>query len=472
MPSPAHQSVHSSLSALLVARTVQLVEADGPLEDSAEMRQAFAAADTSEARLLERARLLGLRLGLDGELARWRGLAGLVLLALPLLVFSLAWSITAAVIGAERTINAVLAFILALGMHGLTLLAWLLALIFSRSSMNLFNRLSLGNLALRLVAWLPPARGPQSLTLLRAAHDLLRRGRLLPWAFGLVSHGVWALAFVLVLLALIAGFSFRAYRLGWETTILDPAFFAAFVRATGWLPHLIGFPLPDTATLLHPDAPGGDQRAWAWWLIGCVFVYGLVPRLLLAALCALVWRRGRRRLRLDTADPYYRKLLSRFEAMAPSEVVDREQRPEKAAMPARAAMPSAGGTALIGFELPEDAAWPPPGIAVDPALTQRIAGSSEERRTALAMLAAARPARLLLACHAPSTPDRGTERFLREAAAQAGACALLLPASVHDAGAAAQLQRWRDWLRQIDLPEIALFAGADEAAGWLGAAHA
>ena len=47
-----------------------------------------------------------------------------------------------------------------------------------------------------------------------------------------------------------------------------------------------------------------NQREWAWWLMGCVVVYRLLPRALLAALCLWRWRAGTRRLQgqVDMAD--------------------------------------------------------------------------------------------------------------------------------------------------------------------------
>src|SRR5690606_33914620 len=207
----------------------------------------------------------------------------------------------------------------------LTLLIWALAAA-SGGVAGLFGHLSFGNLLLRLLAHLPGDRVPHAPAMARSAQALLLRTRLLPWAFGTVSHAVWAAAFVLILAALWFAFSFQQYRLTWETTILDAQFFVRFVSVTGALPHWLGFPMPDAATLIAPDAPGGDHRAWAWWLIGCAFVYGFLPRVLLALLSWGVWRRRVRRLHPDTADPYYRKLLERFAQMEPSQVVDPEQR--------------------------------------------------------------------------------------------------------------------------------------------------
>ncbi|HEY4542786.1 MAG TPA: DUF2868 domain-containing protein [Noviherbaspirillum sp.] len=455
---------------LLIAEAVRAIEHEGPLEDEAEMRDAFRFAESREARLLERARLLGQRLRLDLELRQWREMAWVVWLGLAVLAFLAAYGIAAAIVGSGRSVNAVTAFFALLAMPSMTLLVWLVAVL-SNGGTGLFARLSFGSLLLALLARIPGTRNPHALTMARSAAMVLQRARLLPWAFGFVSHAVWAAAFVLILAALWFAFSFQQYRLTWETTILHPGFFVRFVTFTGALPHVLGFPLPDTATLLDPAAASSDHRAWAWWLIGCACVYGLLPRLVLAVLCWAVWWRGVRRMHLDTSEPYYRKLLARFDAMEQSTVVDREHRAGQ-----EVAAPSAIGDetgiehAVIGFELPPELAWPPQPLP-HAALIERIAGAAHERRALLDKLAVLRPRALLVVCHAASSPDRGTERFLREAARHARHTGLLFAtadAATEDAGG---VQRWRAWLQQTGLEAIVHLTDAAQAAAWLEGAH-
>jgi hypothetical protein len=462
----------SRLSEVLVAQAIRLIEETGPLEDSEAMNRAFRDKSGREDRLIERAWVLGQRLKLTAEIERWRDLAVYVWLALSLLVFFIAYGIAVAVIGGDRSINAVLAFFVALGMHALTLAIWCFAVASTwRSERRMFAQLSLGSLFLRLVAWLPFDRGPYSLTMLRAATSLLQRAKLLPWAFGFISHSIWALAFVLVLVALWFAFSFQEYRLTWETTILSADFFVNFVRRTGWLPHMLGFPLPHTSTLLNPGVSGSDHSAWAWWLIGCTFVYGLIPRVVLAGLSWVVWQRGKRSLKLDTADPYFRKLLARFDDMEVSTVVDAEQ-PSGPAVSIDSPLPLPGNRtslAVVGFELPAEYPWPPGELATSADLAARISGTGQERRALLDKLAEVRPHKILLVCNPASSPDRGTERFIREACARSTQCALLLtPSSNGDVGNA---QRWQSWLRHIGMTEIPSFTDLDNASAWFKPAH-
>ncbi|WP_326539141.1 DUF2868 domain-containing protein [Pseudorhodoferax sp.] len=450
----------SPLAQAAIVRAVQLIEEDGRLEDGQAMRQAFAARADGAGRVRERAWLLGERLGLQREWQRWRQWGGTVLLVLALCVLAGAWALARAVLGETREINVVAAFVSLLGLHAATLLLWLASLLLPWPSSA---GGALGRWALQLTARLPLDRGPHAVQLARATTDVLARARLAPWAFGGISHTVWTLSFVLMLAALALGFSLRAYRLTWETTLLTPEFFVRFVQLTGWLPQRLGFAMPDAATLLQPALAGADeQRAWAWWLLGCVAVYGLVVRLLCALMCWVLWRRGQARLALDLADPGVRALLSRFEAMEPVLVVDVEQ-PGAAPVPLPATLAADAGTRwLLGFELPPEAPWPPFDT---PAAVEalRIAGTQQERAAVLQRLRAAPPHRLLIACHAPSSPDRGTERFLREACGLSGGWAVLLLGARQEADAA----RWRDWLQRTALQPLAVLTEPRAALAWL-----
>lgn len=446
---------------LLIAETIRFIEADGPLDDDEANRRAAAIEGNREQRLLARAAVLGERLGLPQELQAWRSRALIAWAGLGLLVFIAGYGLLQGLLGAGRTINVMLAFIGALGMHFLTLALWLLSFV-SGGGTSALTRLSLGNLLLRLASTHagPGRRSP----MLQAALSLLARARLLPWLFGLAAHAVWSIAFVLALAGLWIMFSFREYRLTWETTIQSSQFFIAFIEASGALPRLLGFPVPSAADLGADSAAA--QRLLAWWLIGCTFVYGLLPRLLLTLLSAAVLARRRRALGLDAADPYYRKLLARIDLIGRSKVVEPERRAADDAGAAHIAPAARGqGAALVGFELPPECPWPPAEIGAVPALAINVSGSGDQRREALDRLQAQRPERILFICDQSASPDRGTARFLREARASgARASLLLLPVR---GGGEAFTRRWQDWLADSGLQPLPTFEGAAAASAWL-----
>lgn len=467
MSPTAPRRSRSPLAAAIVAEAVRRIEADGPLDDAAALAQAFRTRPTRGEQLLERAWLLGQRLGLPAQLARGRQAGWGVLLALALLVALTGLGLARAVLGEGRHINAVAAFVSLLGLHGLTLALWLLGLLLPAARRA---GAPLGRLALWLTAHLPLARGPHALTLLRSLGTVLGRHGLLIWLTGAISHGIWALAFVITLVVLLFGFAFHAYTLSWESTILGAGFFQRFVQLSGALPALLGFPVPDAAAvqqvgnLAAGGATGISQRDWAWWLMGCVAVYGLLPRALLALLSGWRWRAGVARLAgVDMADPEVQRIVRRLDALEPPPaVIDPEHPGAAAATPAwPAAAPGAPGSwRAIGFELPPELLWPLP---IDSAASPlRVSGSQAERQGALQQLAATRPQSLLLLVHAPASPDRGTARFVREAAALAQRTALWPVGEGADLGA-----RWRDWLKSEGFDAVARVQSAPEALDWI-----
>lgn len=444
MPSPST----ASLSQLILLRAVQRLEAQqGPLDDSQAMREAHAQQRTMPQRLLARSDWLAREQALDVALAQWRGRLPWLALVAALLIGLLSFSLLQAVVGGDRQINAVAALLAVLGPHLLSLALWLLLLVAGGEG---------GGVA-RWAAWVGsrlPGGTPAQALVLEAGLDVLGRKKgLSAWALGAVNHAIWSLALLLTLGGLIFAFSFLAYRLTWETTILDAGFFAGFARISGWLPGLLGFVSPQLGV------GADDNRGWALWLLGCTLVYGLGLRLI--ALLVSIWRTRRllAGLRLDSEDPQLRQLMQRFAALDASALLDAEHH----RAPPPPAPPEGGrvmqGAALLGYELPLSLPWPPVGLPAPP-LAQRIAGAADEKRRLLAQLQGLAPQRLLLVCHGPSSPDRGTERFVREALQRVGAGALLLSG---EAGAA----RWRSWVADCALPLQAVFDAPAPARAWL-----
>ena len=455
----------SALSGAVVTEAVRLVEDTGPLDDAAALRDAAATHTTLPLRIAHRADLLGRRIGLDQEISRLRHVAPWVGLGLVVLIVMAGLTLAGSVVGgSDRRINIMAALLSLLGAHLLTLVAWLLGLLLPMRA----PRASFGWLWMTLTARVAGGRRGQAPLLMRAFTRLLQQARLLPWAVGLASHGIWALSFVVVLAAMLFALAFHRYTLSWETTILEPQFFLQAVQALGRIPAWFGFATPDASAVLAPQSNDiAGQRAWAWWLTGCIAVYGLLPRVLLLALSAAMWRLRKRDLQPALDAPYYRQLAVRFEALAPVVITDAD--PGAAHPPAP---PRATGTtdALVvaAYELPTDDAWPPTGLP-DSATVMRIDGSAAERRMLLDTAARLRPRAALLACRAAASPDRGTERLLRELLAHCGDCRLWLvrdvdaPASSADAAAA----RWRRWLADCRLARITAHDTlADALTGW------
>lgn len=450
----------SAFQNAVLTEAVELIEETGPLDDAQAMRQAMES--NAAARIAERARLLGQRIGLQAELARGRAWAPWVLLGLVALIVVAGLTLAGNVLGGgQRQINVVTALASLLGLHLVTLLLWLAGLVLPLGTFQA----SFGWLWLSLTARVAGGRRGQAPVLLRATTRLLARARLLPWALGLASHAIWTLSFAVVLAALLFALAFRNYTLSWETTILEPDFFVRSVQLLGRAPAWLGFPVPDAQAVRAPLAAASGQRAWAWWLTGCIVVYGLLPRLALVLLSAAVWALRRKALQPDLSEPYFQRLLARFEALAPRQIIDAD--PGRIA-PGRPAHPAAGDTAdtlvAIGFELPPEQDWPPAALDSAALRTLRIDGSAAERRELLDLLARIRPRRAVIGCRAAASPDRGTERFLREVMALCGECRLWLLGAPDDLAARS---RWQAWLAEAGLDALGA-ADAPEAVlhGW------
>ena len=448
----------AALDAALLTEAVRVLEAGGPLEDGQALRSALRLPGGRAAQVAERARVLGERRQLSTRLQSARTLAPWVLAGIALLVslagFALAGQIVDA---ADRRINVLGALALLLGAHLLTLLLWLAALALSALGIGAGGGAALGRLWLQATGRLALGRGAEAGALLRALTGLLDRARLLPWVLGFASHAIWALSFAVAIGVLLFALAFRRYTLAWETTLLAPETFVAAVHALSIAPAWLGIPVPDAAAVLADAGNAGAQRDWAWWLLGCVALYGLLPRLLLAALCATVWRARRARLQPDLDAPYYRKLFARLDALAPAQVVD----PDTHGPAVHGALAHYSGAtqdmlALIGFELPAELPWPPQPLPAQAGLQLNIAGSAAERLDVLQALAQIHPRTALVACNAAATPDRGTERFLRELLPHCGACRLWLTGL--QPPTPAQIERWTEWLAAAGLTDIACSA--------------
>jgi len=454
-PSPAFED-------LWLTEALRLTEEDsGPLEDAEANRQARAAGGPFEARLVTRARLLGQRDGLLAARRRWRQGALLAAWLLGIVALFCGAGLAAGALGdGSRPVNVFWALGSLLGLNLLSLLVWALGL--------LGGGRQLASPLARLWLWLSGrlARDARALHLGPALVGLLGRARLLPWALGGLVHGLWLLILGSALATLLALLSGRSYLFVWETTLLGSDTFVLLTQALGALPQLLGFPLPDPASI----AASGDaasplaaaRQAWAGWLLGVVLVYGLLPRLLLTLLCLWRWRRGRQRLRLDVERPGYLHLRERL-------LPTSERLGVNDAAPAQLPQQDAGSLArtgdealLVGIEL-TDHTWPPP--LPEGVRDAGVLDDGQGRRHLLEQLTRYPARRLLIACDPRRSPDRGTLTLLAELSRCATATRVwLLPAPL---GGKLDPVRLDDWRQALDALRLAHCTGDLEELAWL-----
>lgn len=429
---PGIASVANGIEARLLAEAVRIHEgAGGPAVDStAAEAAARQAGGTLEQRLLTRARELDRTLDMTGALGHVQGalrlaIAGL-LLAAALAGIATAQTVMGAVMGGRGAgggtmVNFFVVLFAALGPATAALLFWLaFAMMGVARSAGLLGRVA-ADLAARLVRL--THRDAIHAAALRAVGGIMGAGSYGRWTLGAVSHGAW-LAFLAALLAMVLFLlSTRSYVFVWETTILSADTYVPLTRWLAALPTLLGFPAPGTEDIRASQlAIGGTQAAlardaWAGLLVGCIVVYGIVPRLALLVLCLALRARAGRRFRLDTARPGYARLAPRLMPAAEGlGFADSEDGTTPRRAPARhdatqgrVEADPRGPVAVLGLEVDVPAAGWPPALAAGAMLDLGRAQGRQDIRRALDELRRAAPAPrlLVLVCALTTTPDRG-----------------------------------------------------------------
>lgn len=438
------------LQRLWLAETLRLREEQaGPLEDLEANRHARACGGDLASRLQHRALWLARRDGQFDALRHWLQGARLALLALLALALCTGAGLAFAALGNGQTpVNVFWALGSLLGLNLLMLLGWALGLVFAGGQ---------GTTLLRLWLWLSEklARDASAAQLAPALLLLLQRERLNRWLVGIITHGVWLLVLLSALVVVLLLMATRRYGFVWETTILHSDTFVTFVQALGAVPAWLGFSVPGADMIrASGDAAldaGGARQAWAAWIVGVLIVYGIAPRLLLAAYCLWRWRQGRRSLQLDPNLPGYAQLRERLMPSSERLGVSDAAPASLPGVHTDAAQQAGAGAVLVAIELDSDQPWPPP-LPAD-VKDAGILDSRESRQKLLEQMSRFPPARLAVACDPRRSPDRGSLGLIAELARYAAATRVWLlqapPPQVLDTE---RLGDWHHALQQLGLP--------------------
>ncbi|MGM0631871.1 MAG: DUF2868 domain-containing protein [Pseudomonadota bacterium] len=449
-----------------IAEAVRLHERrHGRLDDSREVDHLLDGKDPVEQRIVRRAQVLAERIGLGEAVQQWRtglrwGLAGLALIA----VFT-GFGAALAVLGdGQRSVNIIWTLAALLGLNLLMLILWLVGMLFGgRASGGALGR-----------SWLQMARWPGGARrgiAARAWYSLGTECNAHRWMLGSVTHGFWCLYTLAAVLALLLALSLRAYEFVWETTILSSDVFVRFVQWSAWLPARIGFAVPDEsmvrASQLAAETAGGEslRRIWSSWLLGCLVIYGLLPRLILLLASAAMLLFRVRRCRLDLHSPEWAVLATRLApASEQGGVVDPDTM--QAGIPDLQLDPDASGVpAVLAAELGDDIPWPPADWSVARLEYLGPADDRDRRQAVQQRLQDIRPARLLFAVDARLSPDRGLMNWLLRQCGFSAACGVwLIHADQADTG---RLQSWRHTLAANGFAPSMQYMDAPGARQWL-----
>ncbi len=416
-----------------------------------------------------RARTLAATQGWSETVQRWRLNAQVMLALLAVLAIVSGASAALGFFGNDvRRVNVVWTLTGLIGVHLLALVAWLVS---GRLGGGFLGRLwffGVRHLPGGISARDSHAESP----LMNALAAVMTRNSLGRWTFATISHSLWLLALTSTLVGMVLALSLRSVSFGLETTILGEEVFHALVNTLGWLPSRLGFALPDAAmvagALGNPELPQPEEarRAWASWLCGALVVYALLPRLCVWALSVWQWRR-----RLAGAMPSLTLpgLAEMFSDTAPTSRVIDAAPPQMPPLALHAPHTVAGnGRCVMALELGPRVPWPPARGTATPSLEvlAEVVDSREQRHRVLAHIESAPPRKLLVACDAQLSPDRGTLQFLVALSAHAGQVAVWVLCTP-DAGDPARMQVWRTSLEAAGLPRDALFLSEEEALHWV-----
>lgn len=465
-PTLQHGATTNNFDDHWLAETLRLRESQwGPLEDAAEAGKARARGGPFETRWLERACLLGQREGLTETLSQWRAIAKLTFLIFCVAAFLLGCGTAAAALGSGGPVNLAPTLTALLGVNTLALLLWLASFAMQPGAA--------GSVLAR--AWLhltrKLARGPNASLMPRALMELLARQRLQRWGAGLLSHCFWTLALSGALFTLLGLLAIRRYTFHWETTLLSPDAFVLVIQALGSLPAALGFPEPSAQVIRssggQQSLPESAHAAWSVWLLGVVFVYGLLPRIAALVLSFLVVRKRLHSLEVDATLPGVAELRARLMPASENTGVDSPAPGPRTEKIQHAPTVQAGRSlyGIVGLELPEELNWQTSAL---PAGLDNLGviDTREQRRQLLDMLRRQPAHRLLVCCDARQTPDRGSIAMLTDlAGVSAEMCIALLP----DSSPQARREQWQQQLKRAGFAPENILSGLSPALQWLAA---
>ena len=460
---------------LWLSETIRHGESEAWLDDAATLRdfraQGDAVAHGAQSALLTRTQSLAAHNPMVAELARdidrARSAASLLLWVFAALALLAGIGAATAVLSGLR-VNIMLAWFALLGFPLISLLLWLPGSFIGTHSLGV----SLGHLWGTITRHMVGAQ--HRMAIFQGLTRLLQNSRLPFWTSSFVSHLLWTLYFVGVTLSLLYWLSIREYAFYWETTLLSSAFFARFVGIFGWLPGLMGIAMPDPQAVMQLSENESARRAWAAWLLASSILYGLLPRAALALESLRRLYQSQQRLSLDLSDPYYFKLSQRLNSLlGQARVTDPELPEATIGLPPLSKDTSASQmtqlpSMFVAYELPPEAAWPPAVLPLNVIVGENISTSSS-REQLLNHLSTAPVSRLLIACHADSTVDRGAAHFLQALAEYAQTTAvLLLEQSTAREG---RVRYWKEALQNIGIEDERVFATLADALIWMEGAQ-
>lgn len=440
----------------------------GPLDDSKARR--LAQHETSAlGKIICRAQALSQSSGLTTAIttlstAGWSAF----FLILCLAILAGVSSALAALGNGTQPVNIVWALLSLLGLNVLTLILWLV---------TLFSPTASGGRLAQLWPWLTRqlARGPDLGLAVQAWWSIWHQAHATRWLLSTGTHLIWLTILLAAAATTLFALSTREYDFVWETTVLSSDIFVQWVGRLAVIPQWFGFSVPNPEVIRASGSVSDTQaeltrQLWSGWLLGCLFIYGVLPRIVLALASGLMIVNRRLQLHPDLTSPYYMAVLSRMpsaERMSDDTVphasvfkigADRDTHPNEIWSTEHL---------LIAIEPDPQDTWPPSGIGAIVTCIGPI-DSRESRHQVLLNIAQARPKNLVLVCDARHSPDRGTLRLITDLDESAKRTLIWLR---HSQAAQAHTEAWISQLRHLSDIELKIRDDAASVMQWLERHH-
>ncbi|MDT8281999.1 MAG: DUF2868 domain-containing protein [Gammaproteobacteria bacterium] len=268
------------------------------------------------------------------------------------------------------------------------------------------------------------------------------------WLLSKLTHQLWLVYLLAGLVFLVLLLMVRQYDFVWGTTLLSDA---SFIKLTDILSVPLdasGFTTPsaeqvqDTRIITTLNAQlqtavtqtlnAEHRNHWAQFLLGALLYFGIMPRILLWALSALMCARSRRRFTLDFYLPYYMSLRQQLMPLASHGlVVDADTSPpvisqtaaeSSAIKPVTHRLPAE--MHWVAVELDASLPWPPVSIPADHNLGEVV--DRESLASILQHLQVHKRLQIAVAVSAARAPDRGIQRTIASLMSGSEQCWLVL----------------------------------------------
>lgn len=218
----------------------------------------------------------------------------------------------------DNTLNIFWIIVVLLGFNTVSLLLWLAVSLWPRSNL----KSPIGNLFHSLLTWAVSLSRSEGVSVVASKTWLewqlgSQPGR---WLLGATVHLFWLFFLIGGLAMLVITLSTRQYDFVWGSTILSNQAFSNITNILSIPMEWLNWPAPSNADLLASQigtaaaepmssAAATETRAsWGYFLIGCLALFGMVPRIAAWFACILIRKLCLKNQTLDLTQPYYIKL--------------------------------------------------------------------------------------------------------------------------------------------------------------------